>query len=117
MRNVQQPAMRGASPEARDAPFAGEPNDLRLRVAWHDLARPEKPPSRRDVCDDGAVSTSLPRLGGPVVGGNGVPTVRATSFDLTPLGRQEKWEESSGGWPRTEGHFAVIQKDEPDEHA
>src|SRR5438552_16267595 len=78
--------MRGASPEARDAPFAGEPNDLHLRVAWHDLARPEKPPSRRDVCDDGAVSTSLPRFGGPVVGGNGVPTVRATSFDLTPLG-------------------------------
>ena len=36
-------------------------------------------------------------------------------FDLTPLGRQEKWEESSGGWPRTEAHFAVIQKDEPDE--
>jgi predicted dithiol-disulfide oxidoreductase (DUF899 family) len=51
--------------------------------------------------------------------GRGVDRLRfdMNIFDLTPLGRQEKWEDSPGGWPRTEAHFAVIQKDEPDEHA
>ena len=37
-------------------------------------------------------------------------------FDLTPLGRQEDWEESPGRWPRTEARFAVLQQDGPDEH-
>jgi predicted dithiol-disulfide oxidoreductase (DUF899 family) len=51
--------------------------------------------------------------------GRGVDRLRfdMNVFDLTALGRQEEWEELPGGWPRTEAHFAVTQKDRPDEHA
>jgi predicted dithiol-disulfide oxidoreductase (DUF899 family) len=49
--------------------------------------------------------------------GRGVDRLRfdLNIFDLTPLGRQEEWEGSPDGWPRTEAHFAVIQKDGPDQ--
>ena len=48
--------------------------------------------------------------------GRGVDRLRfdMNIFDLTPLGRQEEWEDSPDGWPRTEAHFALIQKDGPD---
>ena len=51
--------------------------------------------------------------------GRGVDRLRfdLNIFDLTPLGRQEEWEDSPDGWPRTEAHFAVTQKHGPDEHA
>jgi predicted dithiol-disulfide oxidoreductase (DUF899 family) len=47
--------------------------------------------------------------------GRGVDRLRfdMNVFDLTPLGRQEEWEEPPGGWPRTEAHFAVTQKGRP----
>jgi predicted dithiol-disulfide oxidoreductase (DUF899 family) len=48
--------------------------------------------------------------------GQGVDRLRfdLNIFDLTPLGRQEEWEDSPGVRPRTEAHFAVIRKDGPD---
>ena len=41
--------------------------------------------------------------------GRGVDRLRfdMNVFDLTPLGRQEEWEEQPGDWPRAEAHFAV----------
>jgi predicted dithiol-disulfide oxidoreductase (DUF899 family) len=48
--------------------------------------------------------------------GRGVDRLRfdMNMFDLTPLGRQEEWEDTPDGWPRTEGYFEVIKKDGPD---
>lgn len=50
--------------------------------------------------------------------GRGVDRLRLDMniFDLTPLGRQEQWEDTSDGWPRTEAQFALVRKDGPDEH-
>jgi predicted dithiol-disulfide oxidoreductase (DUF899 family) len=50
--------------------------------------------------------------------GRGVDRLRfdMNIFDLTPLGRQEHWEDNSDGWPRTEAHFALVRKDDPDVH-
>jgi predicted dithiol-disulfide oxidoreductase (DUF899 family) len=44
--------------------------------------------------------------------GRGVDRLRfdLNIFDLTPLGRQEDWEDTPDGWPRTEGQFEVIHR-------
>ena len=34
-------------------------------------------------------------------------------LDLTALGRQEDWEDTPDGWPRTEGRFEVIHRHQP----
>jgi predicted dithiol-disulfide oxidoreductase (DUF899 family) len=47
--------------------------------------------------------------------GRGVDRLRfdLNILDLTALGRQEDWEDSPNGWPRTEGRFEVIHRHQP----
>jgi predicted dithiol-disulfide oxidoreductase (DUF899 family) len=54
-----------------------------------------------------------------VTSGRGVDRLRfdMNILDLTPNGRQEDWEDSPDGWPRTEGHFEVVTREGPDDVA
>lgn len=74
--------------------------------------------SRLPVVVAVVVTVVVNSAGRPPANGRGVDRLRfdMNIFDLTPLGRQEEWEESPDGWPRAEARFAVIQKDGPGEH-